>query len=111
MRILGNSFHLCAFLMAADESCLTFSGERTTPLRTNKCAERFSPAELLGLQCDLQQIDVDSWQASEMLAAFLNGRGYGVDTVLVQESLLRLELSNCDVDSMQDELQRVALVM
>ncbi len=46
-----------------------------------------------------------------MLAAFLNGRGYGVDAVLVRESVERLDLSQFDVDSMQTELQRVALVM
>jgi hypothetical protein len=66
---------------------------------------------LLCLQCDLQQFDIDSWQAAEMLAAFLNGRGYGVDAVLVRESVERLDLSQFDVDSMQTELQRVALVM
>jgi len=84
-------------------------------LRRNRCVEQFSPSELLGLQCDLQQVDVDSWQATELLAAFLNGRGYGVDAVLVKDSVLRLELSHGDVDSMQTELQseleRVALVM
>ncbi len=80
-------------------------------MRTSRCAEQFSPAELLCLQCDLQQFDIDSWQAAEMLAAFLNGRGYGVDAVLVRESVERLDLSQFDVDSMQTELQRVALVM
>ena len=77
----------------------------------SKCLETFSPAELLGLQCDLQQVDLDAWQAQELLAAFLNGRGYGVDADLVRESVMRLEQENCDVNSMQTELQRVALVM
>ena len=80
-------------------------------MRTTRCSEQFPPAELLGLQCDLQQMDIDSWQAAELLASFLNGRGYGVDAVLVKESVSRLEMSACDVASMQDELQRVALVM
>jgi hypothetical protein len=80
-------------------------------LRTAKCIEQFSPAELLGLQCDLQQIDVDSWQAAEMLAAFLNGRGYGVDSDLMQDLVMRLDQSHGDVEVMQSELQRVALVM
>ncbi len=80
-------------------------------MRTSKCIERFSPADLLGLQCDLQQIEMDAWQAAELLAIFLNGRGYGVDAALVQDSIVRLELTHCDVDSMQTELQRVALVM
>lgn len=84
-------------------------------MRRNRCVEQFSSSELLGLQCDLQQLDVDSWQAKELLASFLNGRGYGVDAVLVQESFLRLELSLGNLDSMQTELQseleRVALVM
>ena len=76
-----------------------------------KRVERFSATELLGLQCDLQQIDIDSWQATELLAAFLNGRGYGVDAELVQESIVRLDRSQCDMDTMQSELERVALVM
>lgn len=76
-----------------------------------KCCEQFSPAELLGLQCDLQQLDIDVGQAAGLLAAFLNGRGYGVNAELVQDSFARLERSQCDVASMQTELQRVALVM
>ncbi len=84
-------------------------------LRRSRCVEQFSSSDLLGLQCDLQQMDVDSWQATELLASFLNGRGYGVDAVLVKESVLRLELSLGDVDTIQTELQseleRVALVM
>ncbi len=76
-----------------------------------KCVERFSQNELLCLQCDLQQMDIDSYQATGLLAAFLNGRGYGVDTELIQESIVRLELSQCDMDCMQTELERVALVM
>jgi len=73
--------------------------------------EQFSPTELLGLQCDLQQLDVDSRQAAGLLAAFLNGRGYGVDSKLIEDSIVRLELSHCELDSMQSELERVALVM
>jgi hypothetical protein len=80
-------------------------------LRTKRRVEQFSPTELLGLQCDLQQFDLDSRQAADLLAAFLNGRGYGVDSKLVQDSILRLELSHCELDSMQSELERVALVM
>ncbi len=80
-------------------------------MRPFKRVEQFPAAELLGLQCDLQQIDIDSWQAGELLAAFLNGRGYGVDAELVPESVQRLELSQCDMASMQMELERVALVM
>ncbi len=80
-------------------------------MRTKRRVEQFSPTELLGLQCDLQQFDLDSRQAADLLAAFLNGRGYGVDSKLVQDSILRLELSHCELDSMQSELERVALVM
>ncbi len=76
-----------------------------------KRVEQFSRTELLGLQCDLQQMELDSWQAAGLLAAFLNGRGYGVDAALVQDSIVRLESTQCDMDSMQSELERVALVM
>ena len=80
-------------------------------MRTNRRVEQFPPAELLGLQCDLQQLDIDFLQAAELLAAFLNGRGYGVDAELVLDSMVRLEHSHCDVACMQTELERVALVM
>jgi hypothetical protein len=77
----------------------------------SKRVERFSATDLLCLQCDLQQIGIDSWQATELVAAFLNGKGYGVDTELVQDSIVRLERSHCDMDLIQLELERVALVM
>lgn len=73
--------------------------------------EVFAAAELLALQCDLQQTCIDSWQARDLLAAFLNGRGYGVDGERIRESLWRLERANCNVEAMQTELERVALVM
>ncbi len=80
-------------------------------MRTTKCTERFSSTELLGLQCDLLQVDIDARQAADMLAAFLNGRGYGVDAKLAEESIHRLDGAQCDMATIQLELERVALVM
>ncbi len=73
--------------------------------------EKFSIAELANLRLELMQSSIDSWQAAHLLTAFLAGRGYGVDSALVSDAVLRLESTGCTTDSMQAELERVALLM
>lgn len=80
-------------------------------MKEAKRVEKFNSQDLGALRTGLMQEDIDSFQASGMLAAFLNGRGYGVDALLVQDAVLRIEGSHCDSDCMQAELERVALVM
>ncbi len=76
-----------------------------------KCVEKFNSFELGALREGLMQTEIDAFQASELLAAFLNGRGYGVDARLVHDAVLRMEDGQCEPDQMQAELERVALVM
>ena len=58
--------------------------------------EKFDSYDLGALRSVLMQADIDSFQASEVLAAFLNGRGYGVDARLVQDAVIRMEDGGCD---------------
>ncbi len=78
-------------------------------MRDSNRVEKFDSYDLGALRSVLMQTDIDSFQASEVLAAFLNGRGYGVDARLVQDAVIRME--DGDMAAMQTELERVALVM
>jgi hypothetical protein len=73
--------------------------------------ERFAVAELQGLRTELLNSGVDSFQAAQMVTAFLSGRGYGVDPALVRDAAVRLETGACSVECIQQELERVAFVM
>lgn len=73
--------------------------------------EKFPTAELAGLRTELMQSGVDSFQAAQMVTAYLAGRGYGVDAEMVREAVVRLEGNACSVECIQQELERVAYVM
>ena len=73
--------------------------------------EKFPQIELAGLRTELLQTSVDSWQAAELVTAFLSGRGYGADPDMVRQAVLRLEGNQCSLECMQQELERVAYVM
>ncbi len=80
-------------------------------MKETKRVEKFNSDDLGALRTGLMQTELDSFQASELLAAFLNGRGYGADAQLVQDAVIRMEGGLCDPERMQSELERVALVM
>lgn len=73
--------------------------------------EKFPAAELAGLRTELMQSGVDTFQAAQMVTAYLAGRGYGVDPEMVREAVVRLEGVACSVECIQKELERVAYVM
>jgi hypothetical protein len=73
--------------------------------------ERFAVTELATLRTNLMQSGIDLWQAAEVLASFLAGRGYGVSANQARDAVLRLESAGCSYECMQSELERVALVM
>ncbi len=73
--------------------------------------EKFPRIELADLRTELLQSSVDSWQAAELVTAFLSGRGYGADPNLVRQAVLRLEGNQCSLECMQQELERIAYVM
>ncbi len=80
-------------------------------MRSEHRVEKFDNYDLRALGTVLMQTDIDSFQASEVLSAFLNGRGYGVDARLVQDAVIRMESGQCEAADLQRELERVALVM
>lgn len=80
-------------------------------MASNSRIEKFPVAELAGLRTELLQSGMDSWQAADVVTAFLTGHGYGADPGMVREAVLRLEMNACSFDCMQNELERVAYVM
>jgi hypothetical protein len=79
--------------------------------QTYRSYQKFSAAEIAALRTDLLQTGMDHWQAAEMLSSFLTGRGYGVSRQRAREAVERLESNHCEVEAMQQELDRLALVM
>lgn len=73
--------------------------------------EKFPIADLSGLREDLKQSGLDSWQAAELISAFLSGRGYGVSNHAARNAASRIESVGCSFQSMQEELEKLALVM
>ncbi len=74
--------------------------------------EKFSTTELENLRNDLMQSGIDSWQAAEVLHGFLTGRGYGVSAQNARDAIGRLvEPAGCNLDCIQEELERMAYVM
>jgi hypothetical protein len=73
--------------------------------------EKFAVTDLAGLRNQLMQSGIDLWQAAEVLATFLAGRGYGVNADQARAAVIRLEGARCSYECMQMELERVALVM
>jgi hypothetical protein len=72
--------------------------------------EKFSSAELTSLRNDLMHAGLDSWQAADVVSAFLTGHGYGVSTQAVRDTVMRMEHSGCSLECMQAELERLALI-
>jgi hypothetical protein len=73
--------------------------------------ERFTPTDLMTLRKDLLQSGADSFQAAEIVANFLGGRGYGVSSHEARTAASRIEVQGCTVEHIQAELERVALAM
>lgn len=77
----------------------------------NSKVERFAASELATLRNELMQSGIDTWQAAEVLSAFLAGRGYGVIPEQARDAVLRIENAGCTPECVQSELERLALVM
>ena len=79
---------------------------------TVRCAiEKFSATDLSCLREELMQSGLDSWQAAELIGAFLAGRGYGVSNHAARSAASRIEFVGCSLQCMQEELEKLALVM
>jgi hypothetical protein len=73
--------------------------------------EQFSATQLGNLRTALMDSAIDSWQAADVLITFLAGRGYGISPQGARDAIARLEGTDRGLDSMQEELERVAVVM
>ena len=73
--------------------------------------EKFSTTELSALRNELLQNTLDSWDAARLVQIFLMGRGYGVSPEAALDAASRMEGAGCSMDVIQQELDRVAMVM
>lgn len=73
--------------------------------------EKFSEADLAGLRQELLNAHLDSWQAGDVISSYLSARGYGVSNHAARSTASRIESAGYSVKSMQEELEKLALVM
>ncbi len=77
----------------------------------SRAIEKFTAADLTSLREELTRSGLDSRQAAELIGAFLAVRGYGVSSYEACGAASRIESFGCSLKSMQEELEKVALVM
>ena len=73
--------------------------------------EQFPAADLNDLREEIRKSSVDAWQSADLISTFLSGRGYGVSTDAARIAASRIESIGCSLQSMQEELEKLALVM
>ena len=73
--------------------------------------EKFTPTDLLTLRGELLRAGVDTFQAAEIVASFLSGRGYGISSQEARSVATRIETPGITPENIQQELERVARVM
>jgi hypothetical protein len=73
--------------------------------------EKFAATDLTELRRELQQAGLDSWQAAELVSAFLSGRGYGVANSDLRTATICLDSFAGSIQRMQEELEKVAFYM
>ena len=73
--------------------------------------ERFTETDLSLLRDELMQSGLDHRQAAELISSFLTVRGYGVSHHAARGAASRIESVGCSLKSMQEELEKLALVM
>ena len=73
--------------------------------------QKFPDAELNTLRDELRQSGLDSFQAGELLRAFLVARGYGASPDDARRAAGRIEPLGCSLPMLQAELEALARVM
>jgi predicted ATPase len=73
--------------------------------------QKFPEKELNTLLDELRQAGLDSFQAGELLLAFLKARGYGADAMDARVAASRLEPLICTLPRLQEALERLAWVV
>lgn len=85
--------------------------EKPAPVLALPLVEKFSHADLSSLREELMQSGLDHWQAAELIGSFLSVRGYGVSSTAARGAASRIESVGCSLKCMQEELEKLALVM
>jgi hypothetical protein len=79
---------------------------------TDSVKDRFTVTELSALRNDLlQNAQLDSREAAEVLQVFLMGRGYGVSPEAAIDAVSRVEMAGCSLPVLERELESLAMVM
>lgn len=73
--------------------------------------EKFTETDLSLLRDELMQSGLDHWQSAELISSFLTVRGYGVSHHAARGAASRIESVGCSLKCMQEELEKLALVM
>jgi hypothetical protein len=73
--------------------------------------EKFSAQDLTTLRTELLQSGADSFQAAEIVANFLTGRGYGCSSQEARHVVSNIENPGVTTDHIQAQLELVARVM
>ena len=73
--------------------------------------ETFTAVDLKTLRDELRGAGLDSFQAAELVGAFLTQRGYGFSNHDARIAAARIELLSCDLATMREELHQIALMM
>jgi len=73
--------------------------------------EKFSSTDLMTLRTELLQSGVDSFQAAEIVANFLTGRGYGCSSHEARTVASNIEVQGATVEHIQAQLETLARVM
>lgn len=81
------------------------------PVAPASAIEKFSASDLSSLREELMQSGLDHWQAAELIGSFLTLRGYGVSSTAARGAASRIESVGCSLKCMQEELEKLALVM
>jgi hypothetical protein len=89
----------------------TYDAVADAPEPDKSTVEKFTAADLFSLREELKQSGLDSWQAAELISAFLSARGYGVSNRAARSAASRIESVGCSLECMQEELEKLALVM
>jgi hypothetical protein len=85
-------------------------GKETMTNTVKNQIEQFPVSDLNGLREELRRSSLDSWQSADLISSFLSGRGYGVSTDAARIAVSRIEFVS-SLQSMQEELEKLALVM
>jgi hypothetical protein len=73
--------------------------------------EKFPESDLVSLREELLHSRLDSWQAADLIRCYLSNRGYGVCNDAARLTAAQIESCGYDVERIQKEFEKIALVM